>query len=182
MSSLKLKWREAMARIIGESMAEVSAIFPDWPREQMVAWSWDPARALLRCIRDYQNAKGPFAPKVRKYAVFRHRFWSVATGADIPINSRIGGGLLIPRPNGMVVHPRAQIGCNCLLFQQVMVGATEKGAPTIGGHVDVGAGAKTIGPVTIGDHVRIGANAVVREDVLAYGTFVANPGALLNLV
>lgn len=55
--------------------------------------------------------------------VLRHRFRSAVTGADIPIDSRVGGGLLIPHPNGIVIHPGAEIGCNCLVFQQVTIGA-----------------------------------------------------------
>lgn len=159
--------------------ASVSADIPDWSREQKASWSWDPSRALLKSIRGYQNARGPAAPLIRKYAVLRHRLWSIVTGADIPINSLIGGGLLLPHPNGVVIHPHARIGCNCLVFQQVTIGATTKGIPTIGGHVDIGAGAKIVGPVTIGDHARIGANAVVRTDVPAYGIYVAGEGSLL---
>lgn len=162
------------------SMPDISAIIPDWTREEPRPRSWEPSRALLRSIRDYQRAKGPIAATRRKYAVLRHRLWSIVTGADIPINATIGGGLLIPHPNGIVIHPHAQIGCNCLIFQQVTIGATSKGIPTIGGHVDIGAGAKIIGPVHIGDHARIGANAVVREDVPPHGVIVAAAGKLLN--
>ena len=124
-------------------------------------------------------ATGPLSYLTKKMAVIRHRFWSVITGADIPINSSIGGGLLLPHPNGVVIHPDAQIGVNCLIFQQVTIGATQHGVPTIGGHVDIGAGAKIIGPVSIGNHARIGANAIVRSDVPPHGTFVAASGRLL---
>jgi serine O-acetyltransferase len=158
----------------------ISAEIPDWSREKAGQRSWNPSRALLRSIRDYQNASGLLAPLRRKYAVFRHRLWSAITGADIPINGKIGGGLLIPHPNGIVIHSDARIGCNCLIFQQVTIGATSKGIPTIGGHVDIGAGAKIIGPVTIGDHARIGANALVHRDVPAHGVFIAEAGRLLT--
>lgn len=159
----------------------ISSTVPDWSRESVKFGVWDPARALLKSIRSYQNASGPLRYFIKKYAVARYRFWSVVTGADIPLNSNIGGGLLIPHPNGIVIHPSAQIGCNCLIFQQVTIGATGRGVPTIGGHVDIGAGAKIIGPVNVGDHARIGANAVVRDDVPAGGTFVAAPGHLLSV-
>jgi serine O-acetyltransferase len=158
---------------------EISAEVADWSREKLSAGHWDPPRLLLKSIRDYQNAKGWMAPFRRKYAVLRHRFWSAVTGADIPINSDIGGGLLIPHPNGIVIHPAAQIGCNCLIFQQVTIGATSKGVPKIAGHVDIGAGAKIVGPVKIGEHAKIGANALVRTDIPAYGVFVARSGRLL---
>lgn len=160
--------------------AIVSAVEPDWSREASTPDAWDPSRALLKSIRDYQKMSGPFTFILRKVAVLRHRFWSVVTGADIPLNSSIGGGLLLPHPNGVVIHPGAQIGVNCLIFQQVTIGATQHGVPKIGGHVDIGAGAKLIGPITVGDHARIGANAVVRKDVPPFGTFVAAPGQLLE--
>ena len=163
------------------TIPDISASVPDWSRESTKPCSWDPPRALLRSVRDYQHAQGPLAKLRRKYAVLRHRLWSIVTGADIPINATIGGGLLIPHPNGIVIHSQVQIGCTCLIFQQVTIGATSKGIPTIGGHVDIGAGAKIIGPVHIGDHARIGANAVVREDVPPHGVFVAAAGELLDL-
>lgn len=116
----------------------------------------------------------------RKLAVLRHRFWSVVTGADVPLNSQIGGGLLMPHPNGIVIHPGAQIGPNCLLFQQVTIGETSGGVPHLGGHVDVGAGAKLIGKITIGDHAKIGANAVVTIDVPAGATAIGVPAKIVE--
>lgn len=109
-----------------------------------------------------------------------HRFWSVVTGAEIPLGSRIEGGLLIPHPNGIVVHPDAAIGPNCLIFQQVTIGTGKGGVPTIGGHVDIGAGARILGGVTIGEHARIGANAVVLSDVPAGAVAVGIPARILD--
>jgi serine O-acetyltransferase len=155
----------------------ISATEPDWSRERR-EHGWEPSKALLKCIRDYQRANG--SGLGAKLAVLRHRFWSVVTGADIPINSKIGGGLLIPHPNGIVIFPGSEIGPNCLLFQQVTIGSTEAGTPRLGGHVDVGAGAKIIGPVTIGDHAKIGANAVVTKDVPAGATAVGIPARIVE--
>lgn len=140
--------------------AHGSAETPDMSRETPLRL-WDPSRRLIRSIRRYQAAKGPFAALTRHLCVLQHRFWSVVTGAEIPLRTQIGGGLLLPHPNGVVIHPDAKIGVNCLLFQQV----TLAGAVDMGGHVDVGAGAKILGPVQIGDHVRIGANAVVTQNI-----------------
>ena len=151
----------------------ISADVPDWSREARSGWS--PSRSLLAAIRGYQaqqGRSGPVALARRRVAVLRHRFWSAVTGADIPLTAQLGGGLLLPHPNGVVIHPDARIGPNCLFFQQVTIGTTEKGHPTIGGHVDIGAGAKIIGPVTVGAHVVVGANAVVTRDV-APGRIVA---------
>jgi serine O-acetyltransferase len=114
-----------------------------------------------------QTKKNPFARLVLKWLVIRHRFWSVVTGADIPLNCRIGGGLLIPHPNGIVIHPGARIGVNCLIFQQATIGGREGGGglPVIGDHVDIGAGAKILGAVEIGARAKIGANAVIIKNV-----------------
>ena len=88
--------------------------------------------------------------------------------------------MLLPHPNGIVIHPEAEIGPNCLLFQQVTIGANDRGVPTIGGHVDIGAGAKILGPVTIGRHARIGANAVVLNDVPDGATAVGVPARVIS--
>ena len=153
----------------------------DWSREKPQQF-WDPGRKLLASIRGYQrwHGKNGIAANVMlKWLVLRHRFWSAITGADIPLNCNIGGGLLIPHPNGIVIHPDAQIGVNCLIFQQVTIGSRNSpGVPRIGDHVDIGAGAKILGPVKIGAHARIGANAViiknVESGVVALGVYHAS--------
>lgn len=159
-----------------------SADVPDWSREVPRRF-WDPGRKLLRAIRHYQRCsgkRGPVAALARKCAVLRHRFWSVVTGADIPLNCNIGGGLLIPHPNGIVIHPEVRIGVNCLVFQQVTIGTRGPGGtPEIDGHVDIGAGARILGPVKVGAHARIGANAVVVRDVPVGATAVGIPARIV---
>jgi len=146
-----------------------SAAEPDWSREACDRFGWCPSRRLIRALRAYERAQqrgGIAGLALSKVAVLRHRFWTAVTGADIPLGSRIDGGFLLPHPNGVVVHPDARLGPNCLLFQQVTIGTGAKpGVPILGGHVEVGPGAKILGGVTIGDHVLIGANAVVVSDV-----------------
>ncbi|WP_204369141.1 serine O-acetyltransferase [Methylocucumis oryzae] len=139
---------------------------------------WDPSRKLLKCIREYQllrASKSPINVLRAKICVIRHRFWSVVTGAEIDLSCQIGGGLLIPHPNGIVIHPKSIIGANCLIFQQVTLG----GAVNLGFHVDIGAGAKILGPLNIDNHARIGANAVVTKDVNQGETVVGIPAKLL---
>lgn len=149
---------------------------PDWTREATTRF-WDPSRRLLRSIRRWQAARGPLG---RRWWAMQHRIWSVITGADIPLTCRIGGGLLMPHPNGIVIHPDVDIGPNCLIFQQVTIGlveATPK-APRIGAGVDIGAGAKVLGDVAVGDGARIGANAVVLRDVPAGAVAVGVPARI----
>jgi serine O-acetyltransferase len=161
----------------------VSATLPDWSRELKPLFCWQPSRSLLASLRSYERwgvAKDPFSFVMRKIAVLRHRFWSTITGAEISLGTRIGGGLLLPHPNGIVIHPDATIGPNCLIFQQVTLGVGDNGAPRIGGHVDIGTGAKILGGVSVGDHAKIGANAVVLEDVPPFATAVGIPARIIK--
>jgi serine O-acetyltransferase len=162
----------------------ISANVPDQSREHCRRF-WDPGRRLLRSIRSYQKAKTRRGPVrlLTKYWVLEHRFWSIVTGADIPLNCAIGGGFLLLHPNGVVIFPGAVIGPNCLVFQQVTigVGGPKPGAPVLGGDVEIGAGAKILGGVHIGDHARIGANAVVLQDVPPGATAVGVPAKIVAI-
>ena len=162
---------------------DASEDVPNWTRELPVQF-WDPGPKLLLAIRRYQywlEKSGFFPSIICKWCVLRHRFWSVISGAEIPLSCRIGGGLLIRHPNGIVIHPEAQIGVNCLIFQQVTIGTRGRpGVPQIGSHVDIGAGAKILGAVRIGAHARIGANAVVLSDVPSGAVAVGIPAKISN--
>lgn len=156
----------------------VSATHPDWSREKLVRW-WDPSRQLLRSIRQYQRwcrSRSWLKPLMCRWNVLQYRFWTVVTATDIPLNCKLGGGLLMPHPTGIVIHNDVEMGPNCLILQQVTISQGVK----IGGHVDIGAGAKIIRPVTIGDHAQIGANAVVLFDVPPGATAVGVPAKIID--
>lgn len=160
----------------------MSATEPDWTRERYHTF-WEPSRQLIAALRDYARARergGALSRFESKLAVARHRFWSVVCGADIPLNCfQLGGGLLLPHPQGVVIHPNAELGPNCTLFQHVTIGTGPKpGAPKLGGHVDVGAGAQILGGVVIGDHAVVGANAVVVDDVPPHALAVGVPATV----
>lgn len=156
----------------------VSAETADMSRETVRGF-WDAGPKLLRAFRRYQAAKargGLFGGLAAKYWAVVHRFWSVMTQSELHLNMRIDGGLRLPHPTGIIVHPNAVIGPNCQLMHQV----TLAGAVTLGGHVDVGAGAKLIGPLTVGDHAEIGANAVVTKDVPAGAVVAGVPAKVIG--
>ncbi|WP_204112834.1 serine acetyltransferase [Shimia biformata] len=155
----------------------VSATEPDWSREAVTRF-WDPGPKLIRAIRRYQaaRAKGTLIGRLAsKYWVVVHRFWSVVTQSEIHLNMEIAGGLRLPHPTGIILHPDAQIGVNCMIFHQV----TLSDAVIVGGHVDFGAGAKVLGPLTIGDNARVGANAVVTRDVAPGLTVAGTPARVI---
>jgi serine O-acetyltransferase len=171
-------------RAAATSVPAISSEVPDWSRETIQPGEWSPGKRLLAAIRDYQRLghdRTPLRWMGRRWAVLRHRFWSAVAGADIPLNARIGGGLMIPHPNGIVIHSDSVIGPNCLILQQVTIGTRAEGGPLVlGGHVDVGAGAKILGPVRIGAHAIIGANAVVLRNVPEGATAVGIPATCIE--
>ena len=175
------------SRLMAEQ-PEISSTEPDWSREAIAAGEYSPSKRLLAAIRRYQRASGNSLIRrlIRARSVLAHRFWSAVCSCDIPLNGKIGGGLLLPHPYAIVIHPECEIGPNCLIFQGVTIGAATGTAtgdlrvPRIGGHVDIGAGAKILGGVTVGDHARIGANAVVLSDVPPNSSAVGVPARVIT--
>lgn len=162
----------------------VSATEPDWSRETPTKL-WDPGRRLLRCIRRYQALRGktgPVARLRRKYWVAQHMFWSTVTQCEIQLETEIGGGLRMQHPTGIIIHPEAVIGPNCMIFNHVTIGVGKGGkVPVLGGHVDIAAGARLIGGISVGDHAVIGLNTVVLRDVPAHGVAVGVPAKIIRI-
>lgn len=162
----------------------ISSEVPDWTRER-VSHRWDHGARLLRCLRGHDAARGRggLGGRLRRfYWALAHQFWSLATASEIPLGTRIAGGLRLTHPNGVVIHSRAVIGPNCLIMHQVTIGQNRGGVPTLGGHVDVGPGAKILGAVHVGDHAVIGANAVVLRDVPARAVAVGAPARVVRFI
>jgi len=100
---------------------------------------------------------------------FVERFIEIITGISIPAQATIGKGLRIHHFGGVIVNSDAVIGEYCTIYHGVTLGDLGGwgGAPRVGDHVLIGAGAKLLGKVEIGDDCIIGANAVVRSSVPA---------------
>lgn len=105
------------------------------------------------------------------------------TGVDIHPAAIIGRRFFIEHGAGVVIGETTEIGEDCLLYQQVTLGATgsQKGKrhPTLKNGVIVGAGAKVIGSLTLGNHSKVGAGSVVISDVPDYATVVGVPGRVI---
>lgn len=146
------------------------------PNRLTVDWLIDSIHAYQR----HKARRGPVASLMRKLARVRYLVLRIITSTDIGIEARLGRGLKIPHPMGVVVHREAVIGDECMLMQQVTIGKmAEPGVPRLGRGVYVGAGAKVLGGVTIGDDAKIGANAVVLIDVPAGATAVGIPARIV---
>ncbi|WP_419705369.1 serine O-acetyltransferase [Promicromonospora sp. NFX87] len=106
------------------------------------------------------------------------------TGADIAWSARIGPGLVLWHPTGVVIGPRVVVGRDARVQQGITLGAArsrtgKEGDPVLGDGVYVGAGARVLGPVRVGDRARIGANAVVLTDVPDDASAVGVPARII---
>ena len=110
-----------------------------------------------------------------------------ATGADIAPSARIGGGLVLFHPVGVVIGSSVRIGDHCHIQQGVTIGSRygdkagalrHDGCPRLGAHVRLGAGSRIIGQVSLGDNVVVGANAVVLSDVPSGSLAVGIPASV----
>ena len=102
-----------------------------------------------------------------------------SSSCEMPPGTEIGGGCFLPHPTGIVVAAHCHIGSGASIFSGVVLGinhlSANRGAPVLGNHVTLYAGAKVIGDVTISDHAVVGANAVVNTDVASYTVVAGVP-------
>lgn len=103
---------------------------------------------------------------------------------ELPRTTKVGRRLNIAHQGGIVIHPLSTIGDDCIVLQNVTIGAatgeTFENCPVLGNRVYVGCGAAIIGKVFIGDDVRIGPNVVVTMNVPAQSSVVSPPPRVIQ--
>ncbi|WP_290061236.1 serine O-acetyltransferase [Amycolatopsis solani] len=97
-------------------------------------------------------------------------FTHALTGADFVPGCRIGPGLRLEHPGGVVFGAGAVLGPDGFVCQRVTLGerlGDREGHayPVVGSGVFLGAGATLLGGVRVGDGASVGAGAVVLTDV-----------------
>jgi serine O-acetyltransferase len=115
---------------------------------------------LLAFCRQFRNL---FYYRTRPYSFFLNIICPQLPTLAIQAK-RIGEGFTIVHGYATAIGAES-IGKNCIIYQQVTLGGTKQGLPTILDNVQISAGAIVIGKVTIGNNVIIGANATVFKDV-----------------
>ena len=111
----------------------------------------------------------PFIPELIRKTNF------VLFGALVPPQCRIGAGTkLHHHALCTIIHPDTEIGRDCNIYTQVVIGGAHDGPDgppiriIIGNRVNISCGAKVLcksGTLRIGDGSTIAANAVVLSDV-----------------
>ena len=94
----------------------------------------------------------------------------------------IGIGLKLPHPSSIVIGGGVNIGNNCIIYQNVTIGAKKRGAykednayPQIGNNCIFYAGSVVIGPIRVGDNTSVGANAVLITDTESNSIYAGIP-------
>lgn len=120
---------------------------------------------------------------MRSLLVFLYRLYSVFLGIDIPWQTKIGEGLKISHPSGIVVNDKAVLGKNVWLRANSVIGIDliSNKAPVIGDNVNIGVNAIIIGDIQVGDNCVIGAGAVVIKNIAPNSVVAGNPARVIRI-
>jgi serine O-acetyltransferase len=114
------------------------------------------------------------------------RLNSVWNSGEFSPAARIGPGLHVPHPQG-VVCGAITAGANLTIRQHVTIGLSDPNLPyrdpanfpTFGDNVQTAPGTAILGAVKIGDGAVIGAHSVVLDDIPAGGVAAGNPARVI---
>jgi serine O-acetyltransferase len=101
---------------------------------------------------------------------------------EVAKTARIGGGLRLPHPMGIIIGPNTVIGEDCDVYADVrlVLGHGCKLGPNIGDGVFLGDGAKVVGNLSVGEGAVIGVSSVVTCDIPANVTAVGVPARVVR--
>jgi serine O-acetyltransferase len=92
-------------------------------------------------------------------------------GMDVGHGARIGPGLMLPHPVGVVIGPQVTVGERAVIYHGVTIGGNvgQTGTATVGDRVVIWPNAMIVGTITVGADATIGAGTFVDVDVAANG-------------
>ncbi|WP_345742941.1 serine acetyltransferase [Algibacter lectus] len=118
------------------------------------------------------------------FALVHQKWIEIVTGISLPYTVTIGKQFYIGHFGGVIINAKVKIGDNCNISQGVTLGVSGRGAnrgvPTIGNNVYIGANAVIAGPIIIGDNCVISANTLVTKSVETNAVVVGVPGVIVN--
>jgi serine O-acetyltransferase len=136
------------------------------------------------CVFRAARAAVRRSPLARPLAAIAQKLVEIVTGISIPAQCEVGDGLYIGHYGSIILAPEARIGHNCSLAQNVTIGIAgggdERGAPTIGNRVFIGAHSVIVGRITVGDDAVVCAGSVVNRSVPARAVVMGNPARVVS--
>lgn len=111
-----------------------------------------------------------------------YSFYSHWYGIQIPLCTKIGGGLRIMHYGGIVISKNTIIGKNCTIHQNITIGKEfiNGNSPKIGDNVVIFPSAVIIGDISIGDGAIILANSTVTTNVPPNVMVAGSPAKIVN--
>jgi serine O-acetyltransferase len=131
---------------------------------------------VLFRIQDFWSRKSK--PRTAVVVANINQTW---TGAEFTPGCRIGQGLVVRHPAGIVIGGSVVIGENLVIHQGVTIGEKFRtssgfsGSPTLGNNIVIGANSVIAGEIELGNDLVIGALSYVNTDFLRPGTIVGIP-------
>ena len=126
---------------------------------------------------------GVLRAAAKTLAAILQKLMEITTGICLPRDADIGGGLYLPS-FGAIILARGSIGENCTIEQSVTLGiagrGAERGLPTIGNRVFIGAGAMIVGKIMIGDDAYIFPGSVVTRPVPPRAVVMGYPARIAS--
>lgn len=169
-----------LARVIGKNkrLCSLSALRSYYVSESFKVCFW------FR-LGSYIATKNNFFFKVLLYLIkIKYMGIKRKTGIQLPLLTKIGGGVMFCHFSCIVIAQSVNIGKNVSIHQGVTIGrifnGKYSGVPTIGDNVVIFSGAKVLGNIQIGDNAVIGANAVVTKDVPANAVVAGVPAKIIS--
>jgi serine O-acetyltransferase len=143
------------------------------------------ASAVYRVSRALIQAAppGPAQTLAKTLAATLQKVMEILTGIAIPRTCDIGGGLYIPRFGGIILS-HGPIGAHVTIEHCVTVGSStkggERGYPTIGDRVHIGAQSIIVGKITIGEDAVISPGSFVTRSVPPRAVVAGNPAKVVS--
>lgn len=143
------------------------------------------ATAVYRVSHAFVEAlpEGLLRTSARALAAAAQKAVEIVTGICIPRDIEIGGGLYLPSFGGIILG-RGAIGENCTIEHGVTLGIAgrgeERGTPTLGDRVFVGAHSMIVGKITIGDDALIFPGSIVTRPVPPRALVMGHPARVIS--
>lgn len=101
-------------------------------------------------------------------------------GFELGTGCKIGPGLFLPHPRGVILTDGTVIGADCDVYGMVRFLRENNRTPVIGDRAFIGDGARFLGGVTVGDNVTVGAGALVLKDMESHSIVVGFPAKVVR--
>ena len=148
-------------------------------RAMLAALVYEPGFSTVAWHRVAQRTQARGWPRLAKL------LWRVNTALSschLHLDARLGGGLHLPHPAGIVNGAGVELGRFVTLYQHCTLGRNlrDAGYPRLGHGVTVFPGATIIGSVTLEQGVTVGAGTVVSRSLAAGVVVAGNPARIVR--